>query len=84
MLATDAEGALSENTACWGSGAGRALLADLVAKVDVDATSAYLETDRPELERYYRGAGFEVRERIQVFGVPVLLMERPARSASLR
>ena len=54
------------------------------AKVDADATCAYLETDRPELERYYRGAGFEVRERIQVFGVPVLLMERPARSASLR
>jgi ribosomal protein S18 acetylase RimI-like enzyme len=75
---------LGVEPACWGRGAGSALLADLVAKVDADATSAYLETDRPELERYYRGAGFEVRERIQVFGVPVLLMERPARSASLR
>ena len=70
---------LGVEPACWGRGTGRALLADLVAKVDADATGAYLETDRPELERYYRGVGFEVRERIQVYGVPVLLMERPAR-----
>jgi ribosomal protein S18 acetylase RimI-like enzyme len=66
----------------WGRGAGRALLADLVLRVDADATPAYLETDRPELERYYRSAGFELRERVQVYGVPVLLMERPARPAS--
>jgi ribosomal protein S18 acetylase RimI-like enzyme len=75
---------LGVEPACWGRGAGRALLAALVAKADADATPAWLETDRPELERYYRGAGFEVRERIQLFGVPVLLMERPARSASRR
>lgn len=66
----------------WGRGAGRALLADLVLRVDADAAPAYLETDRPELERYYRSAGFDVRERVQVCGVPVLLMERPARSGS--
>lgn len=65
----------------WRRGAGRALLADLLARVDADATSAYLETDRPELEPYYRGAGFAVVERIEVCGVPVLLMQRPARSA---
>jgi ribosomal protein S18 acetylase RimI-like enzyme len=75
---------LGVEPACWGRGAGRALLAALVAKADADATPAWLETDRPELERYYRGAGFEVRERIQLFGVPVLLMERPARSALRR
>lgn len=71
---------LGVEPSCWRRGAGRALLADLVAKVDVDAAPAWLETDRPELERYYRSAGFEVRERVQVYGVPVLLMERPARS----
>jgi GNAT superfamily N-acetyltransferase len=64
---------------CWGGGAGRALLADLVARVDADATRAYLETDRPELEPFYASVGFAVRERVEVYGVPVLLMERPAR-----
>jgi ribosomal protein S18 acetylase RimI-like enzyme len=71
---------LGVEPACWGRGAGRALLADLVARVDADATGAYLETDRPELEPFYAGAGFSVRERVEVYGVPVLLMERPARS----
>jgi ribosomal protein S18 acetylase RimI-like enzyme len=75
---------LGVEPSCWGCGAGRALLADLVLRIDADATPAYLETDRPELERYYRSAGFEVRERVQVCGVAVLLMERPARSGSRR
>ena len=70
---------LGVEPSCWGHGAGRALLAELVARVDADATPAYLETDRPELERYYGSAGFRVRQRVQLYGVPVLLMERPAR-----
>jgi hypothetical protein len=65
----------------WGCGAGRALLAEFLGLVDADAAPAYLETDRPELERYYARLGFAVRERVAVRGVPVLLMERPARSA---
>jgi ribosomal protein S18 acetylase RimI-like enzyme len=73
---------LGVEPACWGRGAGRGLLADLVARVDADATRAYLETDRPELEPFYASAGFAVQERVEVYGVPVLLMERPARSAA--
>jgi GNAT superfamily N-acetyltransferase len=65
----------------WGRGVGRALLAGFLLQVDADAAPAYLETDRPELERYYARLGFAVRDRIVVRGVPVLLMERPARSA---
>jgi ribosomal protein S18 acetylase RimI-like enzyme len=61
-------------------GAGGALLAELVARVDEDRARAYLETDRPELAPFYGRAGFEVREEIKVLGVPVLLMERPVRS----
>jgi ribosomal protein S18 acetylase RimI-like enzyme len=61
----------------WGAGAGRALLEAFVGLADADGHSAYLETDRPELEGFYRGAGFRVREQIEVLGVPVLLMERP-------
>ena len=67
----------------WGAGAGRALLDAFVALADADGTPAYLETDRPELEGFYRGAGFRVREQIAVLGVPVLLMERPARASRL-
>jgi GNAT superfamily N-acetyltransferase len=65
---------LGVEPARWGRGAGRALLADFLAP-------AYLETDRLELERYYARLGFAVRERIAVYGVPVLLMERPAHHA---
>jgi hypothetical protein len=72
---------LGVEPARWRRGAGRALLADFLAKVDADAAPAYLETDRPELERYYAGLGFAVRERVTVYGVPVLLMERPIRRA---
>jgi len=68
----------------WGRGVGRVLLADFVAQADADAAPAYLETDRPELERYYASVGFDVRERIEVRGVPVLLMERSARSRAAR
>jgi GNAT superfamily N-acetyltransferase len=68
----------------WGRGAGRALLADFVAQADADAAPAYLETDRPELERFYAGFGFAVRERIEVRAVPVLLMERSARCGAAR
>jgi ribosomal protein S18 acetylase RimI-like enzyme len=66
----------------WGRGAGRALLGEFLALADADAAPAYLETDRPELERYYARLGFAVQGRIAVRGVPVLLMERPARGAA--
>jgi GNAT superfamily N-acetyltransferase len=69
---------------CWGRGAGRALLADFVAQVDADGAPAYLETDRPDLEPFYARMGFEVCDRIEVSGVPVLLMERPARRGAGR
>ncbi len=67
----------------WGAGAGRALLGAFVAQADADGSAAYLETDRPELEGFYRSAGFRVRERIEVLDVPVLLMERPPRGPRL-
>jgi len=63
----------------WSRGAGRALLADFVGRVDAERARAYLETDRRELAGFYGRVGFEVREEVDVLGVPVLLMERPAR-----
>ena len=70
---------LGVEPACWGHGAGRALLGDFLARVDAERARAYLETDRRELAGFYGQAGFEVCEEVAVFGVPVLLMERPAR-----
>jgi GNAT superfamily N-acetyltransferase len=65
----------------WGRGAGHALLADFLACVDAQRARAYLETDRRELAGFYGRAGFELRREIEVLGVPVLLMERPAQRA---
>lgn len=59
-----------------GAGVGRALVGAFTALADADRSAAYLETDRPELEGFYRRAGFRVRGRIEVLEVPVLLMER--------
>jgi len=65
---------------CWGRGAGHALLRDFTAQVDADGCGAYLETDRRDLAGFYERAGFRVEQEIQLYGVPVLLMERwPAR-----
>lgn len=61
----------------WGRGLGQALVADFVAQVDAAGSGAYLETDRRELVGFYGRAGFRVEQEIEVFGVPVLLMERP-------
>jgi ribosomal protein S18 acetylase RimI-like enzyme len=60
----------------WGRGAGKRLLRDFVAQVDADRSGAYLETDRRDLVGFYERAGFRVEQEIEVFGVPVLLMER--------
>lgn len=67
---------LGVEPAHWGRGAGQALLRDFVAQVDADGTGAYLETDRRELAGFYERVGFRVEQEIEVFGVPVLLMER--------
>jgi GNAT superfamily N-acetyltransferase len=75
---------LGVEPALWGRGAGRALLADFVARVDADGAPAYLETDRPDLEPFYAHVGFAVCDRIEVSGVPVLLMQRSARSRAAR
>ena len=72
---------LGVEPALWGRGAGQALLEDFVAQVDADGSGAYLETDRRELAPFYGRAGFRVEQEIEVFGVEVLLMERPARGA---
>jgi len=60
-----------------GRGLGRALLERFLAAVDAAGEAAYLETDRAENVPFYTGAGFRVRERVCVLGVPVWLLHRP-------
>ena len=64
----------------WGHGVGSALLRSFLADVDESGEVVWLETDRPENVAFYARAGFEVTGRLQIFGVPVFLLERPARA----
>jgi ribosomal protein S18 acetylase RimI-like enzyme len=61
-------------------GLGGALVAGFLDAVDEDAAPAYLETDAPGNVRFYERAGFRVQREIRILGVPVWLMERPARA----
>jgi len=64
-----------------GQGLGRALLARFLTAVDAGGEATYLETDRPENLRFYAGVGFGVRDRLEVLGVPVWLLQRPGAGA---
>ena len=63
-----------------GRGLGRALLRDWLSEVDKRCTTGYLETDREDLVRYYRAAGFAVERHLSAFGTKVWCMERPVRN----
>lgn len=65
--------------AAQGRGIGRALLEAFVARVDADGLPAWLETDRERNVRFYEAAGFRPVRTLDVLGVPVFCLERPAR-----
>jgi GNAT superfamily N-acetyltransferase len=60
-----------------GRGIGAALVAHWLQEVDALQTSAFLETDRPELLGFYGRFGFSPVESTELFGVPVHLLWRP-------
>ena len=60
-------------------GVGAALVAAFLAKADATDESVWLETDRPENVAFYQRAGFVAAGELRVFGVPVWLLQRPAR-----
>jgi ribosomal protein S18 acetylase RimI-like enzyme len=72
-------GTLGVDPALQHRGLGRALLADWLTEVDRSASSAYLETDRPENVAFYQRAGFVVLGEITVLSVRVWRMQRPGR-----
>ncbi|MGI9431974.1 MAG: GNAT family N-acetyltransferase [Myxococcota bacterium] len=61
------------------AGVGAALVAAFLTRVDATGQSVWLETDRPENVAFYRRAGFVAAGELRVFGVPVWLLQRPAR-----
>lgn len=59
-------------------GCGRSLLGAWLATLAGDARPVHLETDRRENLAFYAGAGFAVEREIEILGVPVWCMRRPA------
>jgi ribosomal protein S18 acetylase RimI-like enzyme len=64
-----------------GRGVGSALVADWLADVDAAGEPAWLETSHPGNVGFYRRFGFRVADEIELWGVPVWLMSRPACAA---
>jgi ribosomal protein S18 acetylase RimI-like enzyme len=62
-----------------GRGVGTALLRGWLRRVDREAGSVYLETDRERNVSWYEREGFVVVCRTRVLEVPVWCMQRPAR-----
>ena len=58
----------------------RELLQRFIQRVDADEASAYLETDRPENLAFYGQVGFDVVREVEVLGITVWCMQRPARA----
>ena len=63
-----------------GKGLGSALLQRFAQQVDADEAPAYLETDRPENVAFYGQVGFDVVREVEVLGITVWCMQRPARA----
>ena len=60
-----------------GKGIGSALLGAFCARMDLERSDAYLETDKEMNVNFYRKAGFKVLQRKDVLGVPCWFMSRP-------
>jgi ribosomal protein S18 acetylase RimI-like enzyme len=62
----------------WRSGVGSELLSALTEHVSESPAPIYLDTDRPENLAFYARAGFEEIGRVEIQGVTVHRMLRPA------
>ena len=75
-------GTLGVDPALQRRGIGAALLRAWIERVDLSRAAAYLETDRESNLPFYAHVGFEPAGRIEVLGVPVWRMQRPAAGAA--
>ncbi|GAB2537901.1 GNAT family N-acetyltransferase [Nocardia heshunensis] len=69
-------GPVAVDPALQGLGIGTLMLRDFCARVDDRGAAAYLETDKPENVKFYRGFGFEVVDEADVLGIPNWFMRR--------
>ena len=76
--------ALGTDPARHGQGVGSALLAPILARCDAEGVPAYLETQNEANVAFYGKRGFQVREEVDVAGMPKLwlLWREPATSRS--
>ena len=71
-------GTLGVDPALHGQGVGTALLARWLERVDGEESAAYLETDVQVNVGFYGRAGFELEGEVEVLGIPIWRMWRPA------
>ena len=71
-------GTLGVDPALHGRGVGTALLARWLEGVDREKSAAYLETDLHVNVGFYGRAGFELEGEVEVLGIPIWRMWRPA------
>ena len=60
-----------------GSGIGTALMRRFCREVDAREAAAFLETDRSESVRFYRGFDFQVVSEVDIFEIKNYFMRRP-------
>jgi len=77
-------GTLGVDPAFQGRGVGTALLERWLERVDRKRNAAYLETDIAANVRFYAGAGFDLEGEIDVLGIRIWRMWRPAPAAETR
>lgn len=76
-------GTLGVDPAFQGQGVGSALLVRWLEGVDREGSAAYLETDVLANVGFYARAGFELKGEVEVLGVPIWRMWRPATAGEI-
>jgi ribosomal protein S18 acetylase RimI-like enzyme len=76
-------GTLGVDPTLHGQGVGSALLERWLEGVDREGSAAYLETDVRANVGFYGHAGFELEGEVEVLGIPIWRMWRPASAAEI-
>jgi GNAT superfamily N-acetyltransferase len=76
-------GTLGVDPTLHGRGVGSALLARWLERVDRERSAAYLETDVFANVGFYARSGFELVGEVEVLGIPIWRMWRPAPSGEM-
>ncbi len=64
-----------------GRGVGRVLVQELIAIMDADGNASWCETDTEPNVRFYEALGWEPVRAVQMIGIPLWFLHRPAARA---